>query len=278
MHQVFLQQNWVSVSPDLWFCHEVSEEETYMYIYLNTVLCVFPSWKPPSLSEPVSPAAGALRRTVASPKHGIFNSQNTTSTAPNQSRNNLLTAPRESITHRQTLSKEQGMNIWTASIFPPNFVSKGFCWAPPGESQAASGPAVSPGEAPDKDLATPIPTEQRGGQRLPALQTCAIQHLPRREQRAWGSTFRGTTKGLQNSSGVRSQHLATSCLTCMGAPHSLRMGTDPQDPGSAGFAMNSRHSRGLSRSQGLHHPHRPARTGRNRRHGLALKALLPFIN
>lgn len=44
---------------------------------------------------------------------------------------------------------------------------------------------MSLGVAPDKDLATPIPTEQNAGsgaRRLPALQTCAIQHLPRRKE------------------------------------------------------------------------------------------------
>lgn len=68
---------------------------------------------------------------------------------------------------------------------PPHLVSKGFCRAPSGESQAASRPAVSLGVAPDKDLATPIPREQNAGsgaRRLPALQTCAIQHLPRRKE------------------------------------------------------------------------------------------------
>lgn len=52
------------------------------------------------------------RRQWPAPKHGIFNSQNTTSITTNQS-HNLLTVPslRESATYRQKLSKEQGMSV-----------------------------------------------------------------------------------------------------------------------------------------------------------------------
>lgn len=137
------------------------------------------------------------------------------------------------------------------------------------------GPAVSPGEAPDKDLATPIPTEQR----LPAPQTCAIQHLPRRKQRAGG---RGEHERTPRSLGS-----APCCIPVSPAWSLLPMGTDAQDaanpslgkiPGSPGFGVNSRHCRGLRGCQGLHHRHRPVRNGRNPRNGLALKALLPFIN
>lgn len=103
-----------------------------MHIYLTT-LCVFLSWKSPSVSEQVSPAAVALQRTVASPKHSIFNPQNTTSTTPNQhTRDNPLTVPRQSITHRQRLSKEQGMTICTASIFSPQFCVQELLLSTPG--------------------------------------------------------------------------------------------------------------------------------------------------
>lgn len=101
----------------------------YMYIFKHRV---FPSWKSPSVSEQLSPAAVALQRTVASPKHRIWNchSQSTTSTTPNQPRNNLLAGKHHSQTEAVKGTGHEHLDSF--HLFPPKFCVRGLLLSTPG--------------------------------------------------------------------------------------------------------------------------------------------------
>lgn len=241
------------------------------------------------------------RRQRPAPKHSIFNSQNTTSITTNQSRN-LLAVPslRESATYRQKLSKEQGMNIstLTASIFPPfPACPRAFCWGPSGESQAASQLAASLGVAPDKDLATPIPTEQQHRQRCPVpAGTADLCNPAPTEEKKKGGVEGATHKVFRYHERTPKQPSSLESASRYISPHLHE--SIAQDPGGDSpergvglrrARINARHYGGAERDPQTraraavppslsHRRTTRGRSARNGKRGLALKALLPFIN